>query len=53
VRISLAQEHRSEGDSIRRDIAERKLNLSDVIDESCHRKHIKGAKGAFLKNQTR
>jgi hypothetical protein len=53
VRIALAQEHRSDGDSIRRDIAERKLNLSNVIDKSCHRQHIKSTEGTFLKNQNK
>jgi hypothetical protein len=53
VRIALAKEHRSYSDSISRDIAERKLDFSNVVDKSCYRQHIKGAKGTFLKNQTK
>ena len=49
--IALAEQHRSDSDPIRRDITERKVNLSDVIDQSCHGQHIKSAKGAFLKSQ--
>jgi len=47
--ITLAQQHRSDSDAIGRHIAEGKLNLSDVVNESCHRQHVKSAKGAFLK----
>jgi hypothetical protein len=52
MRIALAEEHRSDSDSVSRDIAERELNLSNVVDKPGHRQHIKSAKGTFLKNQT-
>jgi len=53
VCIALAEQHRSDGNSIRRDITERKINLSDVIDKPCHGEHIKSAKGTFLKNKNK
>jgi hypothetical protein len=53
VCIALAEQHRSDSNSICRDIAERELNLSDVIDQSCHGQHIKSAKGTFLKDKNK
>jgi hypothetical protein len=53
VGIPLAQKHGPYGDSFSRDVTEGELNLSNVIDESRHRQHIKSAKGSFLMNETK
>lgn len=51
--IALAEQHRPDSNSIGRNIAERKLNLSDVVDKSCHGQHVKSAKSTFLKDQNK
>jgi hypothetical protein len=48
VSIALAQQHGSNSHSFCRDIADREVNLSDIIDKARDGQHVESAKGAFL-----